>query len=70
MHCNHPNKIEYKELTEPCKYCGRINKNKVKGCGACIGRGGYTYPACGYDICYCGGWELKKYIVIKMKNEK
>ena len=57
MHCHHPDRIEYKKIKKPCEYCGRKPKQESNGCGACTGRGLYTYPEL-YDQCDCKGFEI------------
>ncbi len=68
MHCSHPNKITYIELDKPCSSCRRKPDKHKPSCGACIGRGLYTYPFV-YDECDCGGWELKKYIKKELNHK-
>lgn len=55
MHCTHPSALGYKNIKGgKCPQCGRKNKSKKKGCGACIGRGHYTYWSGCYSECDIG----------------
>lgn len=54
MYCNHSEAVKWKELKGKCT-CGRTNSKKHHGCGKCVGRGIYCYPAM-YSECDCGGF--------------
>lgn len=50
MHCAHNQSRKFVQLDKSCPNCGRKVSSPVGGCGACMGRGSYTYPGA-YDDC-------------------